>query len=229
MAKFVVAIDGGAGSGKSTTAKGVAKRINFFYLDTGAMYRAATLKYLLNGGDTNTIDQEFVKRIIATTVVELTYDAAGLSVSLDGRDVTNEIRTPEVSRFVSPVSAIPEVRQWMVKRQREIAEDKNIVCEGRDIGTVVFPDAKVKVFMKADLAARARRRQREMREKGIIVKLDEVLANLRFRDRYDSNRDHSPLKQAEDAIVIDTTHLTIEQEIEQVVSIIEKRRLAHDQ
>ncbi|MBN2621237.1 (d)CMP kinase [candidate division WOR-3 bacterium] len=229
MAKFIVAIDGGAGSGKSTTAKGVAKKVDFFYLDTGAMYRAVTLKYLLSGGDTNTIDKDLIKRIIATTTVELIYGDAGLSVFLDGRDVANEIRTPEVSRFVSPVSAIPEVRQWMVKKQREIAEGKNIVCEGRDIGTVVFPDAQIKVFMKADLVARARRRQKEMQEKGIIVKLDEVLANLRFRDRYDSSRDHSPLKQAEDAIVIDTTHLTIEQEIEQVVSVIEKHRLAHDQ
>lgn len=223
MAKFVVAIDGGAGSGKSTTAKGVAKRINFFYLDTGAMYRAVTLKYLLCGGNTNMIDQELIESIIAATTVGLVYNDAGLSVSLDGRDVTSEIRTPEVSRFVSPVSAVPEVRTWMVRKQREIAEGRNIVCEGRDIGTVVFPDAQVKLFMKADLVARARRRQKEMRDKGITVKLDDVLANLRFRDRYDSSRDHSPLRQADDAIVIDTTHLTIEQEIEQVVSIIQQR------
>lgn len=224
MAKYVVAIDGGAGSGKSTTAKGVAARIGFFYLDTGAMYRAVTLKYLLNGGNTNTIDHTLIHKIIADTAIDLQQKNAHVIVLLDGRDVTHEIRTPEVSGFVSPISALPEVREWMVTLQRHIAKEKNIVCEGRDIGTVVFPDAEVKVFMKADLVARARRRQKEMQEKGIQVKLDDVLANLRFRDRYDSQRDHSPLKQAEDAIVIDTTHLTIEQEIEQVSALVQKRR-----
>jgi len=228
MAKFVIAIDGGAGAGKSTTAKGVAGRIGFFYLDTGAMYRAATLKYLLNGGNTNTIDHALIQKIIDSTAIDLKQGSSRLIVCLDGRDVTDEIRTPEVSRFVSPLSAIPMVREWMVAVQRKIAEGKNIVCEGRDIGTVVFPDAQVKVFMKADLVARAQRRQKEMKEKGIQVKLDDVLANLRFRDKYDSNRDHSPLKQAEDAIVINTTHLTIEQEIDQVVAIVEKLRTKQD-
>ena len=224
MSKFVVAIDGGAGSGKSTTARGVAEAIGFFYLDTGAMYRAVTLKYLLNGGDTSTIDHGLIKKIITDTTIDLKEHNGVLTVLLDDRDVTHEIRTPEVSKFVSPVSAIPEVREWMVSLQRAIAEGKNLVCEGRDIGTVVFPDAEVKVFMKADLVARALRRQKEIQEKGIVVKLEDVLANIRFRDKYDSSRSHSPLKQAEDAIVVDTTHLTIEQEIEQVVSIIEKRR-----
>jgi cytidylate kinase len=229
MSRFVVAIDGGAGSGKSTTAKGVAKQIGFFYLDTGAMYRAVTLKYLLNGGNTSTIDKDLIKKIITDTTIDLKEKESVVSVLLDGRDVTHEIRTPEVSKFVSPVSAIPEVREWMVSLQRRLAEGKNIVCEGRDIGTVVFPDAEVKIFMKADLVARARRRQKEMQEKEIKVKLEDVLANIRFRDKYDSSRSHSPLKQAEDAIVVDTTHLTIEQEIEEVVSIIKKQRSSQNQ
>lgn len=226
MSRFVVAIDGGAGSGKSTTAKGVAKKLSFFYLDTGAMYRAVTLKYLLQGGNTSTIDIALIHSIIANTTIDLKQGDDQLSVFLDGRDVTNDIRTPEVNGFVSPVSAIPDVREWMVKKQREIAEDKNVVCEGRDIGTVVFPDAQVKIFVKADLVERAQRRQRELHEKKISTKLDKVLGNLRFRDKYDSSREHSPLKQAKDAIVLDTTHLTIDQEIDQVVRIVEEQRSA---
>lgn len=224
MAKFVVAIDGGAGSGKSTTARGVAKRMNFFYLDTGAMYRAFTLKYLQNKNKSeDRINMDLVRNLLGDTAIDLLQENSGTRVCLDGDDVTLAIRTPEVSGFVSQVSAIPDVRVWMVARQRSIAEGKNVVCEGRDIGTVVFPDAQVKIFMQADLKIRAERRLKELAEKKITAGTEEVVDNLRFRDQYDSSRAHSPLKRADDAIVVDTTDLTIEQEIELVVKIVDER------
>jgi cytidylate kinase len=228
MTKFVVAIDGGAGSGKSTTARGVAKRLNFFYLDTGAMYRAFTLKYLRTVlKDTHEIpkkiDMDIVHDLIKTTTIDLRQKNSQNLVFLDGDDVTVEIRTQRVSNFVSQISAIPEVRRSMVKRQREIAENKKAVCEGRDIGTVVFPDAQVKIYMDADIQIRAQRREKELTEKKIKVPLDEVVKNLKFRDEYDSTRKHSPLKKAQDAIIVDTTNLTIEEEIALVAQIVQKK------
>lgn len=223
MAKFVVAIDGGAGSGKSTTAKAVAKRLKFFYLDTGAMYRAATLKYLRCGGSTDNIDTALVREIIKHTVINLRQEGSKILVFLDNKDVTLEIRTTPVNNFVSPISALPEIREWMVQKQREVAEGKNVICEGRDIGTVVFPDAQVKIYMQADLKIRAQRRQKELDEKNIEADFNKVVENLKFRDKYDSNRVHSPLKKAEDAIILDTTDITIEQEIDFVEKIVRER------
>lgn len=224
MTKFVVAIDGGAGSGKSTTAKGVARRLKFFYLDTGAMYRAFTLKYLRNNGKGEEhVNMKLVRQLLGRTKIDLRQDGGETKVYLDSEDVTLAIRTPEVSSSVSQVSAISEVRVWMVAKQREIAEGKNVVCEGRDIGTVVFPNAQVKIFMQADLQVRAKRRIKELAEKRIDAETEQVVENLRFRDEHDSNRRHSPLKKAESAIVVDTTDLTIEQEIGLVRKIVEDR------
>jgi len=223
MARFVVAIDGGAGSGKSTTAKGVAKRLGFFYLDTGAMYRAFTLKYIRQAHEGKKIDMGFVRRLLGKTEINLRQENAETEVYLDGKNVTLAIRTPEVNAFVSQISAIPEVREYMVTKQREVAENRNVVCEGRDIGTVVFPDAQVKVFMTAEVKVRAQRRLKELGEKNIEANQDEVIENIKFRDQYDSQRIHSPLKKAQDAIIVDTTKLTIEQEIEFVKKIVEDR------
>jgi len=223
MARFVVAIDGGAGSGKSTTAKGVAKRLGFFYLDTGAMYRAFTLKYIRQAHESKKIDMGLVQRLLGKTEIDLRQENAETEVYLDGKNVTLAIRTPEVNAFVSQISAIPGVREYMVTKQREIAENRNVVCEGRDIGTVVFPDAQVKVFMTAEVKVRAQRRLKELGEKNIEANQDEVIENIKFRDRYDSQRIHSPLKKAQDAIIVDTTKLTIEQEIEFVKKIVEDR------
>ncbi len=223
MARFVVAIDGGAGSGKSTTAKGVAERLGFFYLDTGAMYRAFTLKYLRKVPAADKIDHRLVTELLKSTVIDLRPEGALTKVFMDGEDVSMAIRTSRVSSFVSQISAIPEVRKWMVAKQREAAKDKHVVCEGRDIGTVVFPDAQVKVFMQADLGARAARRLKELTDKELKADLDQVIENLEFRDTYDSERTHSPLKKAEDAIVVDTTKLTIEEEIEMVKKIVLER------
>lgn len=223
MARFVVAIDGGAGSGKSTTARGVAEQLGFFYLDTGAMYRAFTLKYLRNSHKPFRIDIRLIRRLLATTTVDLREEDGGVRVYLDKEDVSLAIRTPEVSGFVSQVSAIPEVREWMVAKQREVAEGKRVVCEGRDIGTVVFPDAQVKIFMEADVGVRAVRRMRELGEKNMKASKREVMENIKFRDKYDTERLHSPLKKADDAIVVDTTNLTIEEEIEKVRAFVEER------
>lgn len=223
MAKFVVAIDGGAGSGKSTTAKAVAKRLKFFYLDTGAMYRAATLKYLRCGGSTDNIDTVLVREIIKHTVINLRQEGSKILVFLDNKDVTLEIRTTPVNNFVSPISALPEIREWMVQKQREVAVSKNVICEGRDIGTVVFPDAQVKIYMQADLKIRVQRRQKELDEKNIEADFNKVVENLKFRDKYDSNRVHSPLKKAEDAIILDTTDITIEQEVDFVEKIVREK------
>ena len=228
MAKFVVAIDGGAGSGKSTTARELARRLNFFYLDTGAMYRAITLKYLQRDGDKNNIDTGLVSEIIASTTIDLRLENSMTRVYLDEKDVTLEIRKPQVNDFVSQISAIPAVRKWMVEKQREVAKGKEVVCEGRDIGTVVFPNAQVKIFMQADLEVRAQRRRKELSEKNIESNFNEVRKNLKFRDKYDSNRQHSPLKKAEDAIVVDTTKLTIEQEISFVEKIVRERMTRHN-
>lgn len=221
MAKFVVAIDGLAGSGKSTTAKGVARLLNFFYLDTGAMYRAFTLKYLRAVKKKGKISMTLVRELLCETRIDLLQKNNETKVYLDKEDVTTAIRTPEVSGFVSQVSAIPQIREWMVAQQRAVAEGKRVVCEGRDIGTVVFPDAQVKIFMQADIKVRAQRRQKELGEKNIEVDQAEVVENIKFRDQYDSNREHSPLKKAPDAVVVDTTYLTIEEEIDLVKRIVE--------
>jgi len=223
MASFVVAIDGGAGSGKSTTAKGVAEQLNFFYLDTGAMYRAFTLKYLRSYEPREKIDVGSIRELLSKTTVDLRQDKGEIRVYLDNEDVSLAIRTPEVSGFVSQVSAIPEVREWMVAKQREVAEGKRVVCEGRDIGTVVFPDAQVKIYMEADVKVRVRRRARELEEKKIKAIEEDVRRNIKFRDKYDSERAYSPLRKAEDATVVDTTNLTIEEEIERVKRIVQER------
>jgi cytidylate kinase len=223
MAQFIVAIDGGAGAGKSTTAKGVAERLGFFYIDTGAMYRVATLKYIWLGGASQPIDMALVDQTIQTTSIKLEKKGDDLLVYLDDHNVTHEIRTPRVNDLVSPISALPAIREWMVRQQRAVAKGRNCVCEGRDIGTVVFPDAQVKIFMKADLKERAKRRAQELAGRSAEVTLNEVIENLQYRDNYDSNRTHSPLKKAEDAIVVDTTHLTIQEEISLVEGIVRER------
>ena len=221
---MIVTIDGPAAAGKSTVARALAKRLSFDYLDTGAMYRAFTLKYLRNEHESEKrIDMKLVRTLLGDTTIDLRQMNGETRVYLDDDDVTLAIRTPEVSGFVSQISAIPDVRVWMVAKQRGIAEGKNVVCEGRDIGTVVFSDAQVKIFMQADLKIRAERRLKELAEKKITADTEEVVNNLEFRDQYDSRRAHSPLKKADDAIVVDTTELTIEQEIELVSTIVEER------
>lgn len=220
---MIIAIDGPAGSGKTTTAKLVAERLGYTHLDTGAMYRAVAEKVLRLG--INPDDSDAVSGILGSTTVELKRDAGSLSVYLDGEDVSKKIRTVEVTRAVSAVSRIPAVRQAMVAQQRNMGRAGGVVLEGRDIGTVVFPDADVKVFMVAGLEARARRRKEELQRSGNEVSLVVLMREIDERDHKDSTRQTSPLQKADDAIELDTSALTIEEQVEFVVKEARKRQM----
>ena len=214
---MIIAIDGPSASGKSTTAKGVAERLGITHLDTGAMYRAVTLGIIENGIDLD--DHERICKFLEE--LEINFDSLN-DIWANGHNVTGKIRTTEVSSNVSAVSAISQVREKMVAIQRLIAEGFDCVLEGRDIGTVVFPNADYKFFMVADLEIRAKRRLVEIEKIGEISSLSKLKSDIQKRDRIDSSRDISPLVRAEDAIIIDTGKLTIDEQIEKIVEIINK-------
>jgi cytidylate kinase len=218
---FIVALDGTAASGKSTTARKAAKKLGFLYLDTGAMYRAITLKVIRK--KLNPKEGPGLRKLLDETKVDLKLDQTHIRVFLDGEDVTEAIRSPEVDRWVSPVSALPMVRERMVAIQRALADGKRIICEGRDTGSVVFPEAQLKIFIDAKVDERARRRQKELHERGVELGISEVIGNLKERDSYDSQRQHSPLKMVADAVLLDTTDLSVDEEVSQVVSMIQAR------
>jgi len=213
--KLVIAIDGPAASGKSTTARLVAEALGYVHVDTGAMYRAVTLKVL--GAGTDPSDGEAIRDLLGETHVELRRDGTLTRVLLDGRDVTEEIRSPAVTRAVSAVSRHRAVREAMVREQRRMGSAGGIVLEGRDIGTVVFPDAQVKFFIVAGIESRARRRAKELQDRGISPDMRALVEEIRERDRLDSTREESPLKKADDAIELDTSDLTIEEQVRIVV------------
>ncbi len=216
-----IAIDGPAGAGKSTVAREVAKSLGYTYIDTGAMYRALTFEALkagLDPGDTPAI----ISLASSLDIVLKPGSDGSVRVLVNGEDVTREIRSPEVNRMVSPVAAIPEVRTVMVEKQRVMAIAGGMVMEGRDITTVVLPDAEVKVFLDATPEERARRRARELRSSGYCVSLDETLREIRNRDRIDSQRECSPLTKCEDATVIDTTGMPVERVVARVVELARK-------
>lgn len=215
MRKIIIAIDGPAGSGKSTTARLVAQKLGYTYIDTGAMYRALTLKVIESNVDPN--DEDSIVKLAENTKIELIYENGNLKVILDERDVSDKIRTPEVTSLVSIVSAHPKVRDIMVKKQRELGKDGGVVIDGRDIGTVVFPNADLKIFMTADVKERAKRRQKELRSQGFKIEIEKLIKEIEERDELDSNREIAPLKKADDAIEIDTTNLTIEEQVELVL------------
>ena len=212
---MIIAIDGPSASGKSTTAKGVAEKLRITHLDTGAMYRTVTwgLKKAAIHPSNDKKVRDFLKDL------EIYSDASN-HIWLNGEDVSVEIRTGDISSRVSAVSAIPEVRKKMVKIQRQIAGKKDCVLEGRDIGTVVFPDAEYKFFLVADTEIRAKRRLLDLERIGESSTLAELIDDIERRDAIDSSRDHSPLLQAEDAIPIDTSHLTINEQINKIVNLI---------
>ncbi len=220
MKKLIVAVDGPAGSGKSTTARQLAQKLGYLYLDTGAMYRAFTLKVLREKIDPD--DWEALEKFASQTEIKLLPDASGIRVYLDGEDVTDLIRTPEIDRIISQVSRVKAVRERMVALQRKIGKNGGVVAEGRDIGTVVFPNADVKVFLVASPQERARRRLNELQAKGVTISLDEVLADIQRRDKIDSTRKISPLKKAGDAIEVDTTNLSIDEQVEKIYRVIQK-------
>ncbi len=215
LKKILIAIDGPAGSGKSTTARLVARKLGYVYIDTGAMYRAMTLKVLNSHIDP--ADEAGVVELARRTEISL-VDGGELSVILDGVDVTEAIRSEGVTKNVSLVSSYPAVRELMVAKQREIGSGKGCVVDGRDIGTVVFPDADLKFFMVADIMERARRRQEELSSNGAELPIVQVVRELNERDFKDSTRETSPLRKAEDAIEIDTTKLTIDEQVEIILN-----------
>lgn len=215
MKKIIIAIDGPAGSGKSTTARLVAQKLGYIYIDTGAMYRALTLKVIELGIDPN--DESSIIKIAENTKIELLYENGNLKVILDGKDVSEKIRSPEVTSLVSIVSAHPKLRDIMVKKQRELGRNGGVVMDGRDIGTVVFPDADLKIFMTADVKERAKRRQKELKAQGFNVEIEKLIKEIEERDKFDSTREVGPLKKADDAIEIDTTNLTIDEQVELVL------------
>ncbi len=218
MKKLIIAIDGPAASGKSTTARLVAEKLGYVYVDTGAMYRAMTLKVL--EGHIDPHDEERIAAIADKTEIGIQQSDSKIRVSLDGRDVTDAIRNPSVTRAVSAVSALQCVREVMVREQRRIGEAGGIVVEGRDIGTVVFPHADVKIFMIAEVGQRAKRRRFELEQQGIAIGVDELAKEILVRDQKDSQRNISPLKKADDAVVLDTTALTIEEQVEFILTCV---------
>ena len=218
---MIVAIDGTAGSGKSTTAKGVAEKLGFLYLDTGAMYRAATAAVLSASIDSD--DESAVSDCVET--IEIDFDESGRLIFLNGMDVSQTIRGREVTQNVSAVSAYPRVRKRMVAMQREIAGYRDFVVEGRDIGTVVFPNADFKFFIVACIEERAKRRQKDLAGLGIEQTVNDIVKNLKRRDALDSSREVSPLTKSEDAVEVDTTSMTIEQQIDLIVTHVRDRSI----
>ena len=220
MLTVKIAIDGPAGAGKSTIARIVAKRLGLRYLDTGAMYRAVTLAALKKG--VSCADEEALLRVATSMDLEIVFEKETKSnlVYLNGEDVTSAIRQPEVHASVSLVSSHKKVREFIVALQKEIGRQGCIVMDGRDIGTVVMPDADWKIFLQASVEERARRRQKELQRNGHAVDLVELEEQIRQRDHSDSTREVSPLRKAEDAIEVDTTHMNIEQVVDKVLAII---------
>lgn len=210
--KKIIAVDGPAGAGKSTVSKIVANRLGYTYIDTGAMYRAVALKVLQSG---ESLSEELISGI------EIKLDEAA-RVFLDGREVTKEIRTPEVSRRASDVATVGFVRKKLTELQREMAAKGSVIMDGRDIGTQVLPNADLKIFLTASVEERARRRLEELKPKGIAADFAQVVKEISLRDKQDSEREIAPLAQAEDAILLDSTSLTIEQVVEEILRLAEK-------
>jgi CMP/dCMP kinase len=220
LGALVIAVDGTAGAGKSSASRGVAQELGLRYLDTGAMYRAMTWHMLLDGVDVH--DAEEVARHADSAVIASGTDPERATISLNGHDVSKEIRSDQVTATVSPVSAVPHVRELLVAQQREIIGRGGIVVEGRDIGTVVAPQAALKVYLSADPAARAHRRSSEL-ARGPATDVATVEAALRERDAYDSGRTTAPLSAARDAVAIDSTHLSLREVIAEIVGLARER------
>lgn len=218
---FIVGIDGPAGSGKGTVTKLIAKKFNLTHIDTGITYRAVAKAVLDKNIDLN--EREKIIEIAKNVDIKIVNEENIDKVFLNGKDITSEIRSKEVSSIVSPVSSIKEVRLLMVELQRKLAEGKNVIMEGRDICTYVFPNADIKIYLEASAEERAKRRYLENKEKGINMSYEEVLDSINKRDNMDKNKELGALKLAEDSIIVDTTNLNIEQVVEEISKIIENK------
>ena len=220
---MIVAIDGPSGAGKSTLAKRVARELGFTYLDTGAMYRALALKILRQG--LNLEDSAKLAELVDSTEIDLVESGGTLKVVLDGTNVSDLIRTPEVSQMASKGSAFPVVRKRMLNLQRRLGKKGNVVAEGRDIGTVIFPHADVKIYLDASVEERARRRYEELRKAGRAISYDDTVREMEERDKRDTERELAPLRKAEDAVVIDSSALDAEEVAETVLRVIQNKSL----
>lgn len=223
--KLIVAIDGPAGAGKSTVAKRLAKELGYTYMDTGAMYRAFAWRVMEQGMDLS--DERELRRVLQETNIELVEQYGRPGVLLNGVDVTDRIRTPELSQLASRVSTSKIVRERMVELQRAIGSQGGVVAEGRDIGTVVFPDAEVKIYLDASSQERARRRFEEFRGQAGQGTMEETVSEMEERDRRDKERDIAPLRKAEDALVIDSTDSAVDGVVERIMQEIKKKMLAN--
>lgn len=221
MRRLIVAIDGPAGAGKSTVAKRLAKELGYTYMDTGAMYRAFAWRVVELAVDPN--DEQTLRKVLRDTSIELMEHDGGISVLVNGADVTGQIRTPGLSQLASKISTSKIVRERMVELQRAMAVQGGVVAEGRDIGTVVFPDAEVKIYLDAAAQERARRRFEELRSQGNPATVEETLEEMKKRDQRDQERDIAPLRKAKDAIAIDSTDSSVDEVMGRIMAEIEKK------
>jgi len=219
---FIIGIDGPAGSGKGTVTKKIANKLGLINIDTGSTYRCVALEVL--NRNINIEDKEKIIEVAKNIEIEIRPLPDGDRIFLNGKEVTKEIRSKEVTEVVSPVSSIKEVRFAMVELQRKLAEGKNIIMEGRDICTYVFPNADVKIYLDASIEERAKRRYKENQEKNIDMTYEEVYENIRKRDENDKTKEVGALKIAEDSIIVDTTNLTIDEVVEKIIGIIKEKR-----
>ena len=218
---IAVALDGPAGAGKSTIAKRVSKELDYIYVDTGALYR--TIGLAASRYNVEPVPSAEVDELLSKITVDLTFNENGEQiVLLNGEDVSGLIRTPEASMMASKISAVPSVRTYLLDLQRNMAKTHNVIMDGRDIGTVVLPNAQVKIFLTASPEARATRRYKELCEKGMDVKYEDILADVNTRDYNDSHRETAPLKPAEGCVIVDTTELDFEQSVEKIVAVIKE-------
>lgn len=215
-----IALDGPSGSGKSTLAKKLSKHYGFVYIDTGALYR--TIGFFVSQKGIASDDAASIIAVLPEIKIEMRLEDGGNAVYLDGKKMGNEIRTPLISKYASDVSKIPEVRAFLLETQRSIARENNVIMDGRDIGTVILPDAQVKMFVTASPEARAKRRFAELKERGVETTLEEVLSDMKWRDANDKNRDVAPAVPAEDAIMFDNSDLDIDETVSNAISIIDK-------
>jgi len=218
---YKIAIDGPGGAGKSTIAKAVAKTLGIVYVDTGALYR--TVGYYVRSREVSPKDKEAVSSLLPEISIEVKYEDGTQKVYLNGEDLGDKIRTPEMSMYASAVSAIPAVRSFLLDTQRDIAKKNSVIMDGRDIGTVILPDAEVKIFMTASAECRAERRYKELLSKGVEAKYEDVLAEMNERDHNDSTRDVAPCTAAPDAVLLDNSALNFEESVAAVIEIVNSK------